>query len=102
MRPAGFNPKARWDRHMPQTGNISPHDSLDEKIEVVVSFRGGRIYPRQFTWKNKQYEIKEINYNWQERHGAQTINYFSVDTGGDLYQISFNNTSYGWRLDKVI
>ncbi len=103
MKPAGFSPKARWDRHIPETEN-TPYDpnQLNEKIEVIAYFKGGKIYPRLFFWKNKKYKIKSITYNWQERQGEALINYFSVNTGSDLYQISFNNRSYGWRIDKLI
>jgi hypothetical protein len=101
MGPAGFNPKARWDRHIPQSSQHDPN-LLNERIQVLAFFNGGKITPRLFIWNNKKYKIKSITYNWQERQGETTINYFSVDTGFDLYQISFNNTSLGWRIDKII
>ncbi|MBU4472593.1 MAG: hypothetical protein KJ842_00335 [Candidatus Omnitrophica bacterium] len=101
MSQSGFNPKARWDRHIPQDSN---HDSslLNERIQAIVFFKGGKIYPRRFIWNNKIYKVKAINYNWQERQGKEIINYFSVNTGSGFYQISFNNTTLGWRLDKII
>jgi len=100
---SSFNPKARWDRYIPDkdTNHAEP-GSLDEKISVLALFKDARIYPRSFVWKNKPYEIKEITYSWQEKNGRETINYFSVSTGSDLYQISFNNTSYSWRMDRII
>lgn len=99
---SGFNPKARWDRHIPETGDQQNTSSLDEPIEVLAYFKAAKIQPQSFSWKNKSYEIKRINYNWQERRGQETINYFSVSTTTNLYQISFNNTSFGWRIDKII
>jgi hypothetical protein len=101
MEPAGFSPKARWDRRIPQDSRVNPQD-LNEKIEVLAFFKAGRIFPRIFFWKHKKYKIKNVTYNWQERRGQETLNYFSVSTGLDLYQISFNNTSLSWRLDKII
>ena len=103
MRPAGFNPKARWDRRIPQSPgqNLDPA-CINERIEVLALFRAGKIYPRLFIWNNKKYKVREITYNWRERQGQEVINYFSVATRADLYQISFNNTSLGWRLDKRI
>ncbi|RKY30092.1 MAG: hypothetical protein DRP74_07670 [Candidatus Omnitrophota bacterium] len=99
MKHSGFNPHARWDRDVPiETGSAF----LNQKIEVLAFFKGGKIYPRFFIWNNKKYKIKTITYNWQERQGKETINYFSVSTGAELYQISLNNTSLGWRLDKLI
>lgn len=102
MKQAGFNPKARWDRNIPQTDEDYLPSGLNQKIEVLAYFKQSKIFPRGFSWKNKYYKVKEITYNWQERQGQEIISYFSVDTGIGLYQISFNNTSFGWRLDKVL
>jgi hypothetical protein len=102
MKHSGFNPKARWDRNIPETAEAHNPTELNERIEVLAYFKHAKIHPRLFFWKGKRYRIKNINYNWQERSGAEIINYFSVDTGTDLYQISFNNTSYSWRIDKII
>lgn len=101
MGQSGFNPKARWDRHIPEDINSAP-DFMNERINVIAWFKDAKIYPRLFLWKNKKYEIKRIAYNWQERCGSQTLVYFSVETACGFYQISFNNTTFGWRLDKVI
>lgn len=102
MRPAGFNPKARWDRHIPEVADNPDYSSLSEKIEVSAYFKNAKIYPRLFIRKDRIYKIKKVNYNWQERRGQEVINYFSVSTKADLYQISFNNVTFAWRLDKVI
>ena len=107
MKPSGFNPKARWDRQLP-AGRHGPQDThyqnpeLNENIQVIASFSGGKAYPQEFTWNNHSYKITEITYNWQERKGSEIIHYFSVSTGTDLYQISFNSGSLGWRIDKII
>lgn len=101
MKQSGFNPKARWDRHVPEDTNIDP-SLLDERIDVIVWFKNAKIYPRIFFWKDKKYKIKKITYNWQARRGSEILNYFSVDTGTGLYQISFNNATFGWRVDKVL
>lgn len=102
MKHSGFNPKARWDRNIPENVNSDEPGLLNERIEVIAWFKNARIYPRIFFWNGKKYKIKKITYNWQERLGSETLAYFSVDTGSGLYQISFNNTTFGWRLDKVI
>lgn len=102
MSTSGFNPKARWDRHIPETEDTNNPEELNERIEVLAYFKNARIFPRVFIWNNKRYRIRNITYSWQERLGQQVINFFSVDTGSDLYQISFNNTTYRWQLDKVI
>ena len=101
MKNSGFNPKARWDRNEPQTDDYQPQE-LNERIQVFAWFRNGKIHPRAFVWNDTTYKVKKVTYNWQERQGSQVINYFSVGTETNLYQISFNNTTLGWRINKVI
>lgn len=100
MKQSGFSPKARWDRHIPQEDSGYDPAVLKESIQVLAFFGGAKIYPRMFIWNNKKYKIKRVTYHWQERCGQELISYFTVDTGLDLYQISFNNNSFGWRMDK--
>ena len=103
MQHSGFNPKARWDRHIPENPQSRQEEpEVNERIEVLTRFKGGRCLPFCFIWKNKEYAVKEITYHWQERHGQALISYFSVATDANLYQISFNNTTFSWRLDKII
>ena len=97
-----FNPKSRWDRHVPGTSDIEDPADFNETISVVAAFTHAKIYPRCFTWKNKDYKIEKITYQWQERRGREIICYFTVHTGANLYQISFNNTSFSWQMDKII
>lgn len=102
MKQSGFNPKARWDRHIPETSDGNRPEDFNEKIEVLAWFCGGKIQPQAFIWNKKEYKIEKITYHWHERSGTEQIIYFSVSTGCDLYQISFNNTSYSWHLDKIM
>ena len=102
MKNSGVSPKARWDRHVPETGGGPVDEALDALIEVTAHFKHGKIYPQRFLWNQKEYPVDRITYNWQERQGQALISYFSVASAEELYQISFNNTSFGWRLDKII
>ncbi len=96
-----FNPKARWDRFEPDRA-VFDSDVLNERIEVLACFRNSKIFPRSFTWNNKEYQIETITYNWQERLGSALISYFSVLSAGQLYQISFDNSTFRWQIDKII
>ncbi len=101
MHQNSFNPKARWDRFEPQGQGFNP-DDLDERIEVLAYFKQARIFPQSFLWNNKEYKIESITYNWQEHLGQALISYFSVLCAGQLYQISFNNSTFRWQIDKII
>jgi len=64
---SGFNPKARWDRHIPETEETLDPGDLNEKIEVLAYFRNSRIIPRAFIRNNRAHRIRKVTYNWQER-----------------------------------
>ena len=101
MNQNSFNPHARWDRFEPDKTGFNP-DCLEERIDVLVFFKHAKIYPKSFTWNNKEYPVEKITYNWQERFGQALVNYFSVLCIGQMYQISFNNTTFRWQIDKLI
>jgi hypothetical protein len=103
MKHAGFNPKARWDRHVPaQEAPEAPEPEREEVIEVLALFRAGEAHPQSFSWNGKTYPISRTTYHWKEHRGSALISYFTVSTGCDLYQISFNNSTFGWRLEKIL
>ena len=101
MNQNSFNPKARWDRFEPEKCGFNP-DDLAERIEVLAYFKNSRIYPKTFLWNDKEYKIDTVTYNWQERTGQALLNYFSVLCAGQIYQISFNNSTFRWQIDKII
>ena len=101
MQQNSFSPKARWDRFEPEKAGFN-QDCLNERIDVLVFFKHAKIYPKSFTWKNKEYLIEKITYNWQERIGQALINYFSVLSADSMYQISFDNSTFRWQIDKLI
>lgn len=101
MHQNSFNPKARWDRFEPESSGFNP-DALNERIEVLARFKHTRIFPQSFIWHNQEYRIENITYNWQERIGQALVNYFSVLCAGQMYQISFDNSTFRWQIDKLI
>ncbi len=101
MNQNSFSPKARWDRFEPESSGFNL-DCLDERIEVLACFKHAKIFPKSFIWNTKEYLIEKITYNWQERIGQALINYFSVLSAGQMYQISFNNSTFRWQIDKLI
>ncbi len=101
MQQNSFSPKARWDRFEPDKAGFNP-EALNERIEVLAQFKHAKIFPKSFTWNNKEYPIQAITYNWQERVGQALINYFSVNCAGQLYQLSFDNSTFRWQIDKLI
>jgi hypothetical protein len=74
---------------------------VDQIIKVAAVFEGANIKPRWFTWVNRKFEVKKIAMTWKSYEGAARLVHFSVTDGSTLYEITFNNKNYEWRLDKI-
>jgi len=77
------------------------YEVIEEPIQVGVIFKGNKIRPRWFIWKGRKYPIREITFNWQDRKGEETLLYFSVSDGTNIYEICFNQKRLNWFLSKV-
>jgi len=95
-----FNPQARWDRNLPQQENQG--QLLNEPVSVSCLFTKGKAIPRYFTWKNRLYKVKRVNFFWQQRQGRAVLSYFALETNSGTYQISFSNETLSWQIDKII
>lgn len=90
-----FNKASRWDRKLPGK------DKFDEAISVGVVFDKG-IKPVWFKWQGILHKIDRITYRWKDKVGDNIRHYFSMDTGGVIYQIYFSDRELLWRMDKVL
>lgn len=95
-----FNPHARWDRPK-LNGQRTPEQPKHQSIEVVAQFSPGKIKPLYFNLHNHRYEIKRINYFWQDHQGREKLYCFNVTDGANIFHIYFNNHSLCWRLAKI-
>jgi hypothetical protein len=75
--------------------------NIDKIIRVGAVFQGGRILPRWFLYDNKKYEIKEVNYQWEDFEGTEKLMFFSVSDGTNSYEISLNLKRLIWKLNKI-
>lgn len=75
---------------------------MDEAIKVAAVFEGGKILPKWFIRKNLKYEIKEINFVWDEKQGKEEIINFSITTDSFCAEIAFNKKFLTWYLKKAI
>jgi len=77
------------------------YELIEEPIYVGAIFRGDNIRPRWFVWKKRKYPVREITFSWREKKGDETLIYFSVSDGVNLYEICFNQRRLNWFLSKV-
>ncbi len=74
---------------------------INEPIEVGAVFGRNKIRPKWFLWKKRKYEIKETTFTWQDRRGEANIMFFSVTDGATLFEISLNQKTMSWTLEKT-
>jgi hypothetical protein len=75
--------------------------NIDKIIKVGAVFKGGTILPRWFYHDNKKYDIREVNYQWEDFEGIEKLMLFSVSDGVNSYEISFNLKRLVWKLNKT-
>ena len=74
---------------------------VKQHIKVDAVFENELISPKWFKWVNKKFDIKKINMRWKSFSGNAILTHFSVTAGNNLYEITFNQKSLEWMLDKV-
>ena len=74
---------------------------INEKIKAGVVFEGASIKPKWFLWNNRKYDVKQVNYHWKSAEGSAVILHFSVTDGVNVYELSFNQKTLDWILEKI-
>jgi hypothetical protein len=75
--------------------------TIDKIIKVGAIFQSGKIVPKWFYHDNKKYDIREVNYQWEDFEGIEKLMFFSVSDAANSYEISFNLKRLTWKLDKI-
>ena len=74
---------------------------LSESISVGAVFSAGRMEPAWFLWRGRKYLVREITYAWESREGMARLRHFSVVSGGNVYNLSYNPVKCAWELRGV-
>ena len=75
---------------------------LDEKIDVVSVFVGGKVNIIRFRWKNTVLSVDKITGRWTTREGPFPVYNFSVLVNkNDIYELSFNSRTLSWRINTI-
>ncbi|OGS20631.1 MAG: hypothetical protein A3J83_05605 [Elusimicrobia bacterium RIFOXYA2_FULL_40_6] len=74
--------------------------SINEKIKVAAVFDDNKIKPKWFVRNGRKHAISEVTYTWHTKTGEDDILHFSVTDGSTLFEISYNQKTLKWNLDK--
>jgi hypothetical protein len=75
---------------------------INEPVEVIALFRQGKLSPLKFRWRDQVYRVNRINGSWNRQEGRSRLFHFAVmSESTDVYELSYNETSLNWRIEKV-
>jgi len=75
---------------------------IEEVVKVRADFGSGEMTPVAFKRKGRIYCVDKVNTRWADREGQSVVYYFSVDCGGDTYELSLRTQDMVWRLERVV
>ncbi|MCL5091153.1 MAG: hypothetical protein M1514_04035 [Patescibacteria group bacterium] len=76
--------------------------SINESIRVISLFEEGKIKPLLFSWRKRNYKILKTVFSYSKNIGQDKVFYFSVDTGGGVFELEFNREKMGWKINKIL
>ena len=74
---------------------------IGERINVGVEFALGKVTPRWFEWKGREYLVKRVPMVFERQDGGRRYLCFSVDTGGMLAELTMCRDDFNWLLTKT-
>jgi hypothetical protein len=77
-------------------------EHLNEPIKVRADFEGGRARPLLFKRGIKVFRVERLAASWEDRDGGARIFYFSVESEGAVYQLSWRVQDNLWYVDAVM
>ncbi len=93
-----FDHQARWDRKLP----LQKENNYGTPITVTCVIDRGRITPKSFLWKNRNFEITNINFLWKDLRGKEELVFYSAQTPCGHYQLVLRRDSLMWYLAGLL
>ena len=77
-------------------------EQIREPIKVRADFSGGQITPLAFKRREETHAVGRVNCRWKDQQGGETSYYFSVEAGGDIYEIRLRLSDMTWWMERVV
>ncbi len=76
--------------------------SLNDPVDVLTAFQGGRLRPLRFRWQGRVVRIRQVSGEWVRREGQALLRYFAVESeGGESYELCFDARGPRWTLSRA-
>lgn len=77
-------------------------ERLNEPVKVRADFEGGRARPLLFKRGERVFRVERLAASWEDRDGGAKVFYYSVESEGAVYQLSWRVLDNQWYVDAVI
>jgi len=57
--------------------------------------------PILFSWRDRNYKVLQTVFTYSKNVGKDKVLYFSVDTGGAVFELAFNQQKFSWEVTKI-
>ena len=75
-------------------------DIVNENIIVGVEFGFGKVNPKWFEWKGREYQVKRVPMIFERQDGGRKYLCFSVDANGMMVELVMDRQDLSWRIGK--
>jgi hypothetical protein len=76
-------------------------EKINEPIQVIARFEKGHLLPLYFFWRNRDYQVKKIEFVHTHSQGTAKLFLFSAVGTEANYELIFNSQDFTWRLGKI-
>ncbi|HBF38371.1 MAG TPA: hypothetical protein DDW50_13775 [Firmicutes bacterium] len=75
---------------------------IEERIDVIAAFTGGKILPILFSWKNRRYGNLKVASTWDTYEGEAKLHHITVTNDSfNCYELCLNVRNFTWNMVKV-
>ena len=73
-------------------------EQINDPIEVIASIGEGKITPRKFLWRGREFLVTAVNLSWSVWEGRSKLYYFAVSSDANYFKLEFNSNKLVWVL----
>jgi len=77
------------------------YETLNDPIDVLVTFAQNRVQPRWFRWNGRNYQVKKVSLVHTAREGMKRVFYFSVSDLTNFFKLKLDPDLLEWRLVEL-
>jgi hypothetical protein len=77
-------------------------ENLDDPVDVLTAYVGGKLQPLRFRWKGRVVRIRRVTGRWERREGSVLLHHFAVEGhGAESYELRYDPRGLKWTLQRA-